>query len=85
MPASMMRSLFTGAVLVVAPAVLVAGAPQAAREVVKAAAAPRAPVSLRKPRRLASVASGRFLRVVFMRCLAIPGCLSDVGRPMLVE
>ena len=62
----MMRSLLTGAVFAAAPVVVGAGAPQAAREAVNAAAAPKAPVSLRKLRRLASLASGRFLRVLLI-------------------
>ena len=67
MPASMVRSLLTAPVFAAVPVVVGAGPPQAARVVVKAAAAPMAPVSLRKFRRLASLTSGRFLVMLFMR------------------
>src|SRR5512141_743874 len=84
MPTSMMRSLLIGAVLAAAPVVVVAAPPQAAREVVKAAATPSAPDSLRKLRRLASLTSGKFIDVLLIICLTIRVYLSDVGRPMLV-
>ncbi|MNI71955.1 hypothetical protein D3C73_1278670 [compost metagenome] len=67
----MMRSLLTAAVLVVAPVVVLAAPPHAERLAVKAAAAPTAPLSFRKFRRLASLTSGRLWIVLLIGCLTI--------------
>src|ERR1700712_821937 len=67
----MMRSLLTAAELLAVPVVVLAAPPHAERGAVKAGAAPTAPLSFRKFRRLASLTSGRLWIVLLIGCLTI--------------